>query len=154
MDMEKLVDAVTKKILERLQLPCDEPKIVAFGDVPAAMLPGGVTVKKGETCADLADCDYIIMTAKSFYDVNFNCLDGDPDRKPKPEKAAEPAACGEATPPANKQIDLREKRLVHERDLREHNAQKGDVVLVSRKAIITALAQDYANIHGAAIQRD
>jgi hypothetical protein len=51
-------------------------------------------------------------------------------------------------------IDLTGKRLLHERDLREHGVRSGSVVRVSRRAIVTALASDYAKGHRIRIARE
>ena len=133
MDIDKLVDAVTRVIMERLNDTGGACKVVAFGDVPAGLVGAGYDVKRGSTCADIGDCDYIVMTAESYRAFHGIA----PASSPAPAAAA-CAAC------AGKVIDLTGKRLVHERDLRDANTQSGDTVLVGPKAIVTALAFDYA----------
>jgi len=51
-------------------------------------------------------------------------------------------------------VDLRGKRLLHERDLRENNVQRDTVIKVSKKTIVTALANDYAKGLGVRIIRE
>ncbi len=133
MDMDKLVDAVTRVIMERLNDTGGGSNVVAFGDVPAGLIGAGYDVKRGTTCADIEGCDYIVMTVDSYRAFHGMA-----------PAAAAPAAPACAACGAGKVIDLTAKRLVHERDLRDANTQTGDTVLVGPKAIVTALAFDYA----------
>lgn len=138
MDMEQLVEAVTRAIMQRLD--SDGPRIVRFGDVPDGLFCDGAQVKPGETGADIEGCDYIVLTAERFYALHGGGA----------EKSADAPLCAE---PGGQNIDLTAKRLIHERDLRDHNAKSGDVVRVAKNAIVTALAHDYAKGIGAKIVR-
>lgn len=135
MDLDKMVDAVTQEIMRRLNGQ-GAARVVVFGDVPDGLLAGGYDVTKGREYADVAGCDYIVMTAASF--AQFHGGAAAPTAP-----AAEECCCCEGA-----MIDLTGKRLIHERDLRDHNAKNGDVVKVAGNAIITALAHDYAKGHG------
>lgn len=138
MDMEQLVDAVTKAIMQRLN--DTGPKVAVFGDIPDGLLCEGAQRKQGATRADIEGCDYVIMTAESFRAAH-GC-------------AAQPVPAGPCAEPGKRIINLTGKRLIHERDLRDENAQSGDVVRVGKNAIVTALAHDYAKGIGAKISRD
>lgn len=140
MDFDKLVSEVTRMIMERLQEK-NLPKVVQFGHVPEGLIGSACEVCKGTTPADTEGCDYIVMSAESFRQFHGGC---------KEQQAAEPVcvACEEQA------IDLRGKRLVHERDLREQNAKRGDVVRVDKNVIITALAADYAKSIGARFSKE
>lgn len=148
--MDKLVDAVTRVIMEKLRADgqpvetggCDGKSVVMFGQVPDDLVCPGYTVKCGTSCADITGCDYIVMTRESF-----NAIHGGAS---SPVAAAPAAACSSC---GGQVIDLAGKRLIHERDLRDHNAQNGDVVVVGKNAIITALAHDYAKGIGVKIQK-
>jgi hypothetical protein len=135
MDIERLVELATKAICERLN--SGGVKVAAFGDVPEGLI-SGAEIKAGESCADAEGCDYVVMSAKCFTEM----LGG------KRESAA-PAACR-----MGNVIALCGKRLIHERDLRDMNTARGDLVKVSKNAIITALAYDYAKGIGAKIQKE
>lgn len=139
MDMEHLIDAVTKAIMQRLNSAA--PKVVVFGDVPEDLICGDAELKKGESCGDVAGCDYIVMTVESFNAIHGGGM------AEKEDTAAPCAAMSEQT------IDLTNKRLIHERDLRDHNTKGGDSVKVAKNAIVTALAHDYAKGIGAKIVR-
>ena len=142
MDLEKIVDAVTKVIMERLSGKA-AAKVVAFGEIPEGLLCADCEIKQATASGDIEGADYIILTKESFRAIHGG--------KPEPDSLAEPAKayCG-----GKRVIDLSEKRLIHERDLRDHNAQNGDAVKVSKKAIITALAHDYAKSSGVKINRE
>jgi propanediol utilization protein len=75
------------------------------------------------------------------------------------EKAADSSAtpiARQAAPEtaAQKSIDLLGKRLIHERDLRDARTARNDVIRVSKNAIITALANDYAVGIGARFHKE
>jgi propanediol utilization protein len=74
------------------------------------------------------------------------------------EKAAssETPSARQAAPDtaAQKRIDLLGKRLIHERDLRDARTARNDVIRVSKNAIITALAHDYAVGIGARFHKE
>ncbi len=84
LDIDKLVDAVTKVIMERLNGEACCCKVVTFGDVPASILPEGCAACPGATLDDAARGDYVVLTAAAF-----RALHGLP----------EPACC-ESAPPA------------------------------------------------------
>jgi propanediol utilization protein len=73
------------------------------------------------------------------------------EKQPAPEAKA-PAP--EVKAPEQKRIDLLGKRLIHERDLRDARAARGDIILVSKNAIVTALAHDYAVGIGARFHKE
>lgn len=143
MDMDYLVDTVTRMILDRLG--GDQPvKVVTFGDIPPELICDCAEKKQGETCADIEGCDYIVMSIESFR--RFHSGEAAAPSAPAQSGGCEPAGC--------KSIDLSGKRLIHERDLRDHDARGGDIVKVSKNAIITALAHDYAKGIGAKIVKE
>lgn len=137
MDLDKLVEAVTKVIMEKLQgeSSCDmAPKVATFGNVPMGILTQDCQCKPGSQPADMEGCDFILMTAQAYREIH--------GMEAKPERSAAVSSC------EGRSIDLRGKRLIHERDLRDHNAGRGDVLNVDKNVIITALAHDYAKSIG------
>lgn len=139
MDIEKLVELATRAILNRLN--ADGAKVVTFGEIPDNLI-SSAALKAGKTFADVEGCDYIVMSAEAFYEIHGG----------KPAAASpEPQIIGADT--AQKHIDLTGKRLIHERDLRDANAARDDIINVSKNAIITALASDYAKSVGAKFQK-
>ena len=143
MDIDKLVDAVTKVIMERLNA-AESPNVVVFGDVPQGLISGDCNVKCARSPADIEGCDYIVLSAESFRAFHSGV--------PAPAAGGAPAPC--LSNDSCRVIDLTGKRLIHERDLRDNNAQKGDLVKVSKNAIITALAYDYAKGIGVKICKE
>ncbi len=141
MDIEMLVELATKAILERLSSRI--PRVVTFGDIPEGLI-AGAEVTAGKSCADIDGCDYIVLSAAAFKELH-----GGAGGAAKPPEQAAPCAQAEGGV-----IDLRGKRLIHERDLRDANAARGHLVRVDKKAIITALAHDYAKGIGAKITKE
>ena len=136
MDFEKLVELATKAICERLGNTVT--KVAVFGDVPDGLV-AGAELKTAKSCTDAEGCDYVVMSTASFCKMmGIDCCST--------------AAVSEAFREGS-EIDFSGKRLIHERDLRDMNTSRGDTVMVSSKAIVTALAHDYAKGIGAKIQR-
>jgi len=136
LDIERLVELATKAICERLN--SGGVKVAAFGDIPEGLI-SGAEIKAGKSRADADTCDYVVMSIASFHEM----LGG--------KQAAAPAS---VECPAGNVVDLCGKRLIHERDLRDRNIMRGDLVKVSGNAIITALAHDFAKSIGAKIQKE
>ena len=137
MDFEKLVELATKAIYERLNNGVK--KVAIFGFVPEGLI-SGAEIKAVKSCTDIEGCDYVVMSAADF----SNLTSGKSGSLP----VSAPEAYREGTV-----IDFSGKRLLHERDLRDMNAARGDIVKVSGNTIITALAHDYAKGIGARIQK-
>jgi hypothetical protein len=136
LDIERLVDLATKEIYKRLT--GGVKRVVTFGDVPAELV-AGAEIRAGRCCTDADGCDYVVMSAASFYEM----MGGKRESKT-------PVVTGSRDGTV---IDLRGKRLIHERDLRSLDAARGDLVKVSKNAIITALAHDYVKGIGAKIEK-
>jgi len=136
LDLEKLVELATKAILDRLNNGIR--KVAVYGDVPDGLISGAET-KVARSCTDAEGCDYVVMSIASFCDLTGTKLN---------TVAAVPQAHRDGAV-----IDFSGKRLLHERDLRDMNAARGDIVKVSNNTIITALAHDYAKGIGAKIQK-
>ncbi|MDR1449937.1 MAG: hypothetical protein LBI84_07025 [Propionibacteriaceae bacterium] len=159
MDTEKLIDLATQAIMERLTAPSGA-KVTAFGDVPPGLLGPGCQVTAGRSPSDVEGADCIVMTMAAFRAFHGGAipagLAGIPPAAAVPTPASAPApvsapvAPAAAAPAASRIIDLTAKRLIHERDLKDSGALKGDVVTVGRQAIVTALARDWA--HGACVR--
>jgi hypothetical protein len=156
MDTDKLVDAVTAVIMERLGSgEGATATAVAFGDVPAGLLGAGCALRQGTAPSDAAGADYIVLSQEAFRAFHGGGIPfgaalavgaGGAAGAIGAVGAAVPAAAGTA-------IDLTGKRLVSERDLKAAGAARGSVVAVGPNAIVTALARDYANGVGAKIAR-
>ena len=140
MDIEKLVELATKAIFERLNNGVTT--VAVYGNVPEGLF-SGAELKTANSCADAEGCDYVVMSTSKFCEmVGANCCESKTAAFASFEVQCE-----------GKVIDFSGKRLLHERDLRDMNAGRGDVVNVSNKTIVTALAHDYAKGIGARIQR-
>jgi hypothetical protein len=144
-DVERIVDQVTREIMKRLGNDCVKKVFAASGCPSDAFSCGYEIVSDG----DPGNCDYVLLTAAEYRALAGR---GNPETgacgacETEPERVS--ACCGGET------VDLRGKRLLHERDLREHNACRDMVFLVSKKTIITALAHDYAKGLGVKIVRE
>ena len=137
MDIEKLVEIATKAIIERLNNGVT--RVAVYGDVPEGLV-SGAELKAAKSCADTEGCDYVIMSVAKLCELmGVDCCEA---------KTVTYEAQREG-----KIIDYSGKRLLHERDLRDMNTARGDVVRVSNNTIITALAHDYAKGIGARIEK-
>ena len=136
-DVDRLIDIVTKEIVRRLG-ESESPKdcvLVTDGCPEDAVSENYEAVRGNEPCC----CKYVLLT-----EAAYKALTGG---------GAKTCCCGES-PACGGSVDLRGKRLLHERDLRDHNVGRDTVVRVSKKAIVTALAHDYAKSLGARIVRE
>ncbi|MDR1712332.1 MAG: hypothetical protein LBR58_10860 [Propionibacteriaceae bacterium] len=136
MDTDKLVDAVTKAIMQRLNA---EPgpsaaAVVTFGNVPAAVLAPGLATRAGSTPSDVEGSQVIVMTIEAFRAFHG----GGAAALPATPLPAAAACCGG---PA---VNLANKRVINEADIRGSGVPKGGTITVGAKAILTALATDYA----------
>jgi len=137
LDFEKLVELATKMIFERLNNGVK--KVAAFGFVPEGLI-SGAEIKAAKSNADVDGCDYVVMSVADYRSMTGTTSISAPVTAPQVYR--------EGTI-----IDFSGKRLLHERDLRDMNAARGDVINVSGNTIITALAHDYAKNIGAKIQK-
>lgn len=148
LDIDKLVDSVTKVIMEKLNgqaPPSEDPQrqksdVVTFGDIPMELINSGYSVAPAKSCADIEDAYFVVMSARSFREIHRGCAE--------PASSQQPADTAEQS---GNLIDLSSKQLIHERYLRENNAGRGDRIVVAKRAIVTALACDYAKSIGAVI---
>jgi len=135
-DVDHLIDMVTKEIIRRLG-ESEKDCVLVMDGCPEDAVSENYDVVRGN---DLGLCKYVLLT-----EAAYRALVGG---------TAAPACCEEpATCCCGDSVDLRGKRLLHERDLRDNNVQRDTVVLVSKKTIVTALAHDYAKGLGAKIVR-
>jgi hypothetical protein len=145
MDIDRLVEAVTQALIERLG--CPGAKVVSFGAVPSGLIGPGVQVKDGLRPADVEGADYIVMTAQAFREFHGGVVPAGLSL------AANAGAVVVGAKPGGAGIDLTAKRLVSERDLKDNSVGRGTVVKVGPRTIVTALARDFANGVGATIER-
>jgi hypothetical protein len=144
MDTEKLIDAVTKAIMLRLENEtgattaadaiCD---IVAFGNVPAGLFSGECAVRQGRSPQDVEGSQYIALTAEAFQAFHGGPVTSGASLPAAPATSAPCCGAGGAS------VDLTSKRLINEADL-SGCARPGDTVRIGPRAIVTALADDYA----------
>ena len=134
-DVDHLIDMVTKEIVRRLDESEKDCVLVTDG-CPEDAVSENFDAVRGN---DPGGCKYVLLT-----EAAYRSLVGG---------GAAPACCNEPAACCDGSVDLRGKRLLHERDLRDHNVQRDTVVLVSKKTIVTALAHDYAKGLGAKIVR-
>jgi hypothetical protein len=152
-DVEKIVDIVTGEILRRLrdagqceQGELNERKVLVTEGCPVDIVSGGYS---GVLGCDTGSCKYVVLTAEAYNALARRGgagLSAASEAAPRCDGGPD-GCCGEA-------VDLRGKRLLHERDLRENNVGRGMVVKVSKRTIVTALANDYAKGQGARIVRE
>ncbi|MDR1825458.1 MAG: hypothetical protein LBR27_09090 [Bifidobacteriaceae bacterium] len=160
MDKDKLVDTVTRIIMERLNgaggppAASAGPSAVLFGNVPAAVVGDGIKTRQGTSPSDTAGADYIVMTQAAFRAFHGGAipaaLGGVPAAVAGATSATAGCSCGGGgcASCCGGAIDLTGKKLISERELKQSGAGQGDAVLVCPKAIVTALARDYANATG------
>jgi hypothetical protein len=147
-DVEKIVDIVTGEILRRLgDGGREDSKVLVTEGCPDDLISGNYSRVRAD---DDGSCKYVILTADAY-----RALAG---RAGPDSPASPPPLCRESDSPedccSGKVTDLRGKRLLHERDLRENSVTRGSVVKISKKTIVTALASDYAKGIGARIARE
>ena len=136
LDVDRLVEIVTKEILRRIGEP-EKTGVLVTDGCPEDAVSEKYGAVKG---SNPGCCKYVLITADAYkllVDGIVPC-----------GKESEPACCCEDS------VDLRGKRLLHERDLRDHNVQRDTVVRVSKNTIVTALAHDYAKGLGARIVKE
>ena len=137
-DVDRLVDMVTKEIIKELGGSEKDSVLVTAGCPEDAVSENYNAVRGSDPCC----CKYVLLTADAYKSLMGEC---------------EAQCCANSEPSCGSSdgsVDLRGKRLLHERDLRDHKVQRGTVVRVSKKTIITALAHDYAKGLGARIVRE
>ena len=135
-DVDRLIDIVTEEIIRRLGESEKNCVLVTEG-CPEDAVSENYNAVRGN---DPGGCKYVLLTEAAFRSLVGGTA--------APACCEEPAACCACS------VDLRGKRLLHERDLRDHNVQRDTVVIVSKKTIVTALAHDYAKGQGAKIVRE
>ena len=149
MDFDQLVETITKEILKRMSGA--RPKsVLTLEGCPSDIVSGDYEVKNDQN----GGYGYVLMTAEAYQALisekpTLNC-------EPQVEAGALVKNCEVLIAQADEKsavIDLCGKRLLHERDLRDNNAQRGDTIKVSNRAIVTALAHDYAKSIGVKIIR-
>ena len=135
-DVDHLVDLVTKEIIRRLG-ESEKDRVLVMEGCPV----DAVSEKyNAVTENDQGSFKYVLLT-----EAAYRYLVGGTDVPTCREESA--ACCGGS-------VDLRGKRLLHERNLRDHNVRPDAVLLVSKKTIVTALAHDYAKGLGVKIVRE
>jgi hypothetical protein len=142
LDIEKIVDIVTSEILRKLGETA--PEVLVTEGCPDGLVSGDYACVRGN---GVGSCKYVILTAEAYRALT-GC--GELPKRPGCEERCE----DEESPCRSGVVDLRGRRLLHERDLRENSVARGTVVKISKKTIVTALANDYARGQGARIVRE
>lgn len=130
MDIERLVDAVTKEIMCRLDgmqkggnnICCVDCNPLALFSSEANILGTG----------NIANSDYVVLP-RAEYEQLKGC---------KP--SAESLTTTGGSYASSNCFDFSNKKLLHESDVRNSGAVCGDTIGVGKNTIITALAADYA----------
>lgn len=136
MDQDKLIDAVTKTIMDRLANHAAGPaNVVIFGNVPGGIVAPGLATRRGVGPADVEGSDVIVLTIDAFRALHGATAMGMTTK-------ASPASCVECG-----DVDLTGKKLISERELKATCPAGGCQVRVSPQAVVTALAKDYAASH-------
>ena len=149
-DLDKLADIITKEIIRRLDQK-GQKTVYVQGCCPTEIISNEYEITH-EFNVDhgCGGCGYVLLTAEAYLAL----CGGDPavgccaDESPGCGDSGAAPCCDES---CGKTIDLSGKRLLHERDLRDNNAKRGDFVKVAKRTIITALAHDYAKSIGVKI---
>ena len=154
MEREALVENVTKIIMERLNggaAGAPGVSVVSFGDVPSNILGAGVTVRQGRTPSDVEGAQYIVLTQQAFRLLHGGvvpvALGG------VANLSSNDATCCGCDADSAPDFDLTGKKVVGDHEVRALGLTSGAVVRVDPKAIVTALARDYATSLGATIER-
>ncbi|MDR1061373.1 MAG: hypothetical protein LBL83_09250 [Clostridiales bacterium] len=164
LDIDRLVEQVTEELMRRLGRDAGKG-VLLLGGCPDGIVsePYSAVREAGPGGGAYA---YVLLTAEAYRALKAG---GGADSGCAASGAggsANATAVGNAASAAGRccgdggggeipgAVDLTGKRLLHERDLREHNVRSGSVVRVSRRAIVTALASDYAKGHGVKIVRE
>ena len=137
LDVDRLIDLVTKEIMRRLSESGKDCVLVTDGCPQDVVSESYCAVGEDNP----GECKYVLLTEAAYRALIGGAPAAECRREP------EPCLFEDA-------VDLRGKRLLHERDLRDCNAHRGTVVRVSKKTIVTALANDYAKGLGAKIVRE
>jgi len=167
MEREALVDNVTKIIMERLNAGSGSASggasgasVVTFGDVPANLLGAGASVRQGRTPADVDGAQYIVLTQQAFRVLHGGVVPaalGGVANLSASSASAETSGASATTPGCSfcggTSFDLTGKKVIGDRDIRALGLSTGATVRVDAKAIVTALARDYATSVGATITR-
>ena len=140
-DLDMLVEIITKEILKRIG--DERPKsVLSLDGCPSDIVSCDYEVKNDQS----GDYGYVLMTAEAYQALVCGKPPQVCDEDPK-----ECEACPGEDAANGQEIDLSGKRLLHERDLRDNNAKRGDVIKISKRTIVTALAHDYAKSIGVKI---
>ncbi|MDR0285929.1 MAG: hypothetical protein LBI33_13730 [Propionibacteriaceae bacterium] len=146
MDTEQLVDTITRIIMERLDgaapAPAGAATVVTFGDVPAGVLGAGQNVRHGTGAADTDGAEYIVLTQAAFRAFHGGAT-------PAGLTSTVAAVAAPVAGPGGGTFEVKGKKVISERDVRDLNLTRGAVVQVDPGAIITALARDFVNSRGA-----
>lgn len=149
-DLDQLAEIITNEIIKRRSGAAAQPKsVLVLEGCPADAVAAGYEVKN-DACGGYG---YVLMTAAAYQDLMCAKPGGGCDANGHTAAAAAGAGgccpeCGGAT------LDMSGKRLLHERDIRDGNAKRGDFIKVTKRTIITALAGDYAKSIGVKIIRE
>ncbi|MCL2736956.1 MAG: hypothetical protein FWD75_10090 [Propionibacteriaceae bacterium] len=151
MDNEKLIDAVTRIIMERLAESgsCHDSaatSVVTFGDVPECLVSEGFTSRQGSSASDTDGADFIVLTQAAFRAFHGGAIPAG-----LAGVAATPSEVGAKSCCAGAVVDLTGKKVISENQVRGLNMPTGWVVKVDGNAIVTALARDYVISHGGKI---
>lgn len=134
MDLEKLVERVTKEIMKMLQASDGKQTVLLVGETEnkdmAAALGDQYQVECCTSLANAAAYDYVMLPTSYLYGPHCAALEA----VPAPSLVTASAVGG--------QLDLTGKKLIHERELREKCTSGICTIKVDEKAIITSLAAD------------
>ena len=143
MDLDQLVELITKEILKRIG-GVKQKSVLALEGCPSGIISEEYEVKNDKD----GGYGYVLMTAEAYQALcrkDTVVCEAPVQTAPSAEVCESPK---DEEAPKGTFIDLSHKRLLHERDLRDNNARRGDSIKVSRRTIITALAHDYAKSIG------
>ena len=151
MDQDRIVDLVTKAIMDRLAgsgagaagAGKAGVEVVAFGNVPEGVLAPGVAPRRGQGPSDVDGAQVIVLTAEAF-----RAFHGGIPASASAAGSAASACCGGAAAGCC-DVDLTAKRLIQEADLK--SVAPGSTVRLGQGAILTALARDAAKAGGLTI---
>ncbi len=148
MDLNKLVDAVTKEIMSRLQKQDTRPSVLVLEpDCPVAPL---LEQQYGISCAEdtenLQSYDYVLVPRAKYHVFCTNCVASTAASQPAESKNTE--QCPDKT------LDWTDKKLIHERELAEACTHNIRCLRIANRAIVTALAADFIRDRGLTLIRE
>lgn len=139
MDIDVLIERITNEVIKKLN-QTHIPKLLVIGDdtqkLTENIFDDKFQVKYSNDLDKYEDSDYVILPVSHLKNFNYNISKSE-------EKSNIIAKSETQYLEKSKIVNLSDKKLIHEGEIREHCRANVDKVIISKHAIITALAQDF-----------